>query len=39
MACALHIGLHAERASMGRVLDGFLPLLKAGADEASQLIV
>jgi IclR family transcriptional regulator, pca regulon regulatory protein len=39
MICALHIGLHAERASMGRILDEFLPLLRAGGDEASQLIV
>jgi IclR family pca regulon transcriptional regulator len=39
MLCALHIGLHAERASMGRILDEFLPLLRAGADEASLLIV
>jgi IclR family pca regulon transcriptional regulator len=39
MICALHIGLHAERAGMGRILDDFLPLLRAGADEAGQLIV
>ena len=39
MACALHIGLHAERASIGRILDEFLPLLRAGAQEAGELIV
>lgn len=39
MICALHIGLHAERASVGRIVDEYLPLLLAGADEASQLIV
>lgn len=39
MVCALHIGLHRERASTGRILDEFLPLLRAGAAEASQLVV
>jgi IclR family transcriptional regulator, pca regulon regulatory protein len=39
MICALHIGLHQERASTGRILDEFLPLLRAGATEASLLIV
>jgi IclR family pca regulon transcriptional regulator len=39
MVCALHIGLHAERASIGRIVDEYLPLLRSGADEASQLIV
>jgi IclR family pca regulon transcriptional regulator len=39
MICALHIGLHRERASTGRILDEFLPLLRAGAAEASLLIV
>jgi IclR family transcriptional regulator, pca regulon regulatory protein len=39
MACALHIGLHAESAGTRRILDEFLPLLKAGAEEAGALIV
>ena len=39
MICALHIGLHAERASISRLLEEFLPLLTSGAQEASQLIV
>lgn len=39
MVCSLHIGLHADRASTGRILDEFLPLLRAGAAEASELIV
>jgi IclR family pca regulon transcriptional regulator len=39
MICALHIGLHAESASTARILDEFLPLLRAGAAEAGELIV
>jgi IclR family pca regulon transcriptional regulator len=39
LVCALHIGLHADRAGIDRILDEFLPLLKAGALEAGQLII
>ncbi len=39
LACALHVGMHAERASIGRVLDEFLPILRAAADEVGPLIV
>jgi IclR family pca regulon transcriptional regulator len=39
LVCALHIGLHADRAGIDRIVDEFLPLLKAGALEAGQLII
>lgn len=39
IVCALHVGLQAERATIGRILDEFLPLLRTSADEAGQLIV
>lgn len=39
IACALHVGLQAERASIGRIVDEFLPVLKAASDEAGELIV
>ncbi|RVU14255.1 IclR family transcriptional regulator domain-containing protein [Methylobacterium oryzihabitans] len=38
LACALHIGLAAQRASVGRMLDEFLPLLRAAAAEIGPLV-
>lgn len=39
IACALHVGLQAERASIGRILDEFLPVLREAAEEVGPLIV
>ncbi|ALJ14724.1 IclR family transcriptional regulator domain-containing protein [Sphingopyxis macrogoltabida] len=37
--CALHVGVHTERATMGQMIDRFLPLLRATAQEAQGMLI
>ena len=37
--CALHVGVHSDRVSIGRMLDDILPLLGAEARAAGDLVV
>lgn len=39
VACALHVGTHTERASVGRMIDEFLPVLRAEAADAATMLV
>lgn len=39
IACALHVGTHTERASVGRMIDEFLPVLRAAAAEATAMLL
>lgn len=39
VACALHVGTHTERASVGRMIDEFLPVLRAAAQDAAAMLV
>lgn len=39
IVCALHIGVHTEQASVGRMIDEFLPILRETAAEASTMLV
>jgi IclR family pca regulon transcriptional regulator len=38
VVCALHVGAHTERASIGRMIDEFLPTLRAVAADASTML-
>lgn len=37
--CALHVGVHTERATVGQMIDRFLPLLRASAEEARGMLI
>lgn len=39
VACALHVGTHTERASVGRMIDEFLPVLREAAADATAMLV
>lgn len=39
MVCALHVGVHVESASLGRLYDEFLPVLRRAADELARVVV
>jgi len=39
IACALHVGTHTERASVGRMIDEFLPVLRQVANEATSMLL
>lgn len=36
---ALHIGVHVERASIGHMVDHFVPILRAAAEEAGAMLI
>lgn len=39
VACALHVGTHTERASVGTMIDEFLPVLREAAADASTMLI
>lgn len=39
IVCALHVGTHNERASVGRMIDEFLPVLQDAAADATTMFV
>ncbi len=39
IVCAIHVGTHTERASMGRMIDEFLPVLRHAAADATTMLI
>jgi len=39
IACSLHIGTHTERASVGKMIDDYLPVLRHAAADATMMLV
>lgn len=39
IACSLHVGTHTERASVGKMIDDYLPVLRRAADDAKAMLI